>query len=389
MKKRVNIPALLVCMALLLFALVRVDVFLGALQRDFIRQWLQRGREPWTGVIRVWHVTDWLPGRGSGASWFDAVGRSFEKKYHGVFVEVEGMTMETAEKRLTGGEKPDVLSFPAGWGKAEWLAPLKTPEINDEALLGRVVESGSDGGHTLRALPVMRGAYVLLVNTDLAGEREVRMPGWDWDMEWLQKAQTALTFEQSKGKQHVDVDGLSMARNRYSIPELALILRSDFAPLASGGDEIQFAQGRAGMCIGTLRTLYNQRAAEEAGGGVSFQAQAVGSYSDMVQYAGVWHELSGYRQVYAEKYVHFLLQDREQKKLSAVGALSVMPVTEPMYEQDTLMRALLETGRYPKAFGWERTHAQIVHLAQRALEGDAAAKAEMEKALMLVLLGKT
>ena len=66
------------------------------------------------GKISLWHVVSFKTPRSSGYSLLKNRMRELEKQLPYVYIDVEGMTLEDARARMAAGERPDVISYPAG-----------------------------------------------------------------------------------------------------------------------------------------------------------------------------------------------------------------------------------------------------------------------------------
>lgn len=67
----------------------------------------------WQGVINIWHIDSFrTPNIGKAAA-LRKIAVSFEKKYNGIFVEIEEITSEEYQKRISEGKNADIISFPA------------------------------------------------------------------------------------------------------------------------------------------------------------------------------------------------------------------------------------------------------------------------------------
>lgn len=55
--------------------------------------------------------------------------RELEKQIPYVYIEVSGMTIEEAKKRMQAGERPDVISYPKGFVYGEDFISLERKKL--------------------------------------------------------------------------------------------------------------------------------------------------------------------------------------------------------------------------------------------------------------------
>lgn len=66
------------------------------------------------GILRLWHIDSFEGGKGSRASFLNRVAGKYEKGRDGLYIMVNGYTVEGAEEALSKGACPDLLSFSCG-----------------------------------------------------------------------------------------------------------------------------------------------------------------------------------------------------------------------------------------------------------------------------------
>ena len=67
------------------------------------------------GNIELWHVVSFKTSAKSGYSFLCERMKTLSKTLPYVYINVSGMTAEEAEQRFLKGERPDVVSYPAGF----------------------------------------------------------------------------------------------------------------------------------------------------------------------------------------------------------------------------------------------------------------------------------
>ncbi len=377
--KRINLLALLLCTAFVaLFALAPAFVETG-LSADFARQWLSPKREEWQGVLRVWHVALWQTGKGSGASFLAARGKEFERRYPGVFIEVESMTPSGALERFARGEAPDVVSFPGGWGQAATLTAFAEAE-RPSGVYEHLLASGRSGEAQL-ALPYMLSCYMLMYDEDVFSDADIEPPVQAEEANFTRLCAT-LTYSKRQGRKTVSVVGLEIPEIPGILPAAALLERG-LIPGANSHIEgsAAFKARAAGMAIGGVRDL-----AEPERYTFSAKLEPLLGFTDMVQYVGVWKTARQEAKPYAKRFAASLLDESAQKKLEGLYAFPVREI-ESMYDAEPLLKEIsieIAKAGVPRAFSYAKRLEAMAPLSKAALDGDSRALdaflGEMERA---------
>ncbi len=366
--KRINIFALLLCAALIALFVLAPALVETELTTDFAREWLEPKREEWLGVLRVWHIGLWQTGKGSGSHFLAARGKEFERKYRGVFIEVESMTPDGALERFARGEAPDVVSFPCGWGQAATLSALKDT-ARMEGVYGHLLESGRSGEAQL-ALPYMLSCYMLMYDEDLFSDADIEPPMEAEAANFTQLC-AMLTYSKKQGRKTLSVVGLEVPEATGNLPASALLVQR-LVPGANShvAGSAAFKGRAAGMAVGGVRDL-----AEPERYTFSAKLEPLTRFTDMVQYAGVWKSIRKEAKPYAEAFVYSLLEEGAQKKLESLYAFPVREL-ESLYDADPQLKEMAaETARagVPRAFSYARRLEELAPLSKAAMDGDPKA----------------
>lgn len=130
-KKTFSVILLLAMLLLLVFLPKYASSMLGG---GSAADWLKPKEEAFGGVLHFWHVVRFKPHSGSMGAWLDKYARRIEKRHFGVYLQVESMLESEAKDRLNAGERPDIISFPAGSIDESMFDPIS--EGSDNALQG-------------------------------------------------------------------------------------------------------------------------------------------------------------------------------------------------------------------------------------------------------------
>ncbi|HMM31532.1 MAG TPA: hypothetical protein PKB13_07115 [Clostridia bacterium] len=333
----------------------------GLLQ-DPYSEWVMPEDEGYTGILTVWHIVGFKPYAGSSGEWLKARAKALEKQHYGIYVEVLSMSLEDCEARLARGETADIYSFPLGWGYAERFLPL---ERSFSGLKAGLLETGMQEG-VQYAVPFMLSGYALLVNTKLAQARQVTLPEVAVDAQWLNDAAKKLTYETGKNRK-VNYEGLTGSA------VVAMLLGA----AVTVGDYTVFQAQRAGMAVAELRAAGDLTRAQTAAKGFAFEALPLNNYTDLVQYLGIARGIDARKLPYAYEYLQIAVEEKAQEALRMLGAFPVTDA-ELSYEQAIVQQTyeLLKDPVIPNAFLYQRYKSALLDTANRALNGDEAAKTD-------------
>ena len=345
--------ALLMFVCVLAFLAVAPPYLHKALERNPYEEWLQGEKEPYTGVLTLWHVVEFKPYRGSLATLLKAWTKQLEEQHYGVFLQVLSMNGQEAAARLEWGETPDILSFPAGYCDGEELLPL---EEQPPSCLGGMERLGNG-----LAWPYAMSGYCLLLRTEFLQERDVAMPE-ALEPGALSQMQNALSYE--RGRKKTPVAGLAG-------DAVAAYAAGAGEPVAAAED---FLNGRAAMLAGDLRAAGDLSRQVEQGKGFSFTALPLTNYTPLVQYLGVYGSIAPEKLPYAMELLRFVLEEPQQAALLELGLLPVRSLAEPPPVSglvQTMMEMLAQPAA-PQPFLYHRYRDALYQEAQTALAGGSA-----------------
>ncbi len=338
--------------------------YLASERQELTLQSKQESGETFSGIITLWHIVGFKPYQGSLGTWLSDRAAAFEKKHFGVFINVTAMTPEEFEARLNRGERADAYSFPMGWGYAERFQPL--PDIK-ATLLPALEGTGMQAGETY-AVPYAMSGYLLLSNSRLEQEKGVSLSEETWRAE-LPDAVDTLTYTYGK-----------KARQRYGMAGSELMaallgLQCQVAPYDS------FKGGDAAIALGEIRDAGDMARLQTAGKGFTYRTWPAGSYTDLVQYLGVARDTEPAKLPYIEAYFELILRADHQASLLEQGLLPAVLLPEEKEAEADIVAAVqtaLAEPQVPNAFLYQRYRDELFALAKRALDGDAAARVDLE-----------
>lgn len=353
--------------AVLAFLLLAPIFLQEALPQNQYYEWMQPAPEAYSGIIRVWHIAQFKPYKGSFGNYLAQWSHKVEKKHVGIYFEVLSMTEEEATTRLLRGETPDIYSFPAGYTDSEGLLELglQTPEY-----IGNLNDVGRDGG--LYAAPYAVSGYCLLVNSQILQECNQILPE-SVDSDWLNSAQQSMTFE--RGKKRTKISGVAGDTVMAAYWGLN-------APVAPYED---FLNKRAAMAIADVRAAGDLQRSLENNKGFTYEFRTLDGFTTLVQLLGINKSIEAQKIPYALEFIQLMLSEEVQATLADIGAFpATVLATEPKYDQEVLLSIAktLENPAAPNAFLYQRYRDALAEAAQRALSGDAYGAKEFEERLL-------
>ncbi|MEL7610326.1 MAG: hypothetical protein AAGU74_12615 [Bacillota bacterium] len=359
--------------AAVMFAVVLAFVLLApiflqkALPRNQYTEWMQPSPEPYSGIVRVWHIVGFKPYKGSFGNYLAQWSRKIEKKHVGIYFEVLSMTAEEAAGRLSRGESPDIYSFPAGYTDSEGLLEL---DLETPRYVGNLNDVGRDKG--LYAVPYAVSGYCLLANSQILQERNQVLPA-AVDSEWLSGAQQSMTFE--RGKKRVKISGLA------GDAVMAAYWGLD-APVAPYED---FLNKRAALAIADARAAGDLQRSLENNKGFTYEIRILDGFTTLVQLLGINKSTEPQKVPYALEFIQLMLSEEAQATLADIGAFPATALAAaPKYDLEVLqsIAKMLEAPVAPNAFLYKRYRDTLYEAANRALSGDAFGAKEFEERLI-------
>ena len=286
--------------------------------------------QPYSGVLRLWHIDSFEGGKGSRSSYLSKIARVYESENEGVLILITVHTQESASYAVSQGNMPDMFSFGTYDSFAsDLLKPLDGYDFEAAALNG-----------TTYAFPWCRGGYMLFT--------------LDGDFTDVTSENTVL----SKG--------------RNALPELAACtsgLSGDFEVQDSLRAYINFLNGDFKYMVGTQRDVFRLKTRE-----VNFQTKPLGGANDLYQYIGI---CTGDSDKYAacQKFVDQLISEDAQKELSSIGMMSV--ICSKVYDSSEVALSNAEKTdceNRVRAFLSDQAKDELEELSGRVLRGESDIK---------------
>ena len=246
--------------------------------------WLQPKQEPFRGIIEIWHVAAIRPYLGSLGNWLKKYAAVMEKKHFGVYLNVDSITPEEAEARFAEGERPDMISFPAGFMSPQELAQL---ELTDSDVTVDMAAGKVNG--EIYAVPYCASCRLILFD-----------PG----------KYTKEQFAIEDGHIGAETNGFESFKN-----------------------------GKCDYCIADVRQAGELSRLVAANKGRYFEVLPFETGTELVQFIGAESTAAKEKMPYILEFITLLTDQKTQQSLTELGLMPLAPDTELRYEQRFLTDA--------------------------------------------------
>ena len=278
-----------------------------------IEEMYSRREKYFYGVITLWQIDCFEGGKGNRANWLKSIVTGFEKKHNGVFVNVETLSLETANKLISSGQKkPDIISWGTGLELDKNLL-IDLPINNQSDFLKEVT--------FLKAVPWCMGAYFMI------GDGE--------EKDWGNDGKTVQTKKATKTVYSVGYPNREGYVSLEALKENCSNSFNDEKALFSGTSQEIFEaynySKKVNRMIGTQRDFYRLATAQTKENARTGNVKYLG-YTDLLQYVSVFKNNNQKKTDTMIAFVEYLLNVEQQNKLSEIGMFPVFLDAEPEYD---------------------------------------------------------
>lgn len=283
------------------------------------------------GILRLWNIDSFEGGSFPKSSFLEKTAMLFEKQNKGVLIMVQNMTEDEVVSSVKSGIYPDMVCFGTGMNK---FFNGKFHRLDDSiglSLLPNFYSAGLSEGSFV-ASPIMAGAYSLISSNErIERANKDTLPS-------LSTLAFALAFDKSRKKDTVHTFSLTFGNGTHTSPLDAFsrkFVSSSVVELAESGiiDKNYVSQspyqayenfvlGKASMLLGTQRDVFRMENRVSAGKESGARYEPIKEFTDLVQYLGILTN-SKVKFSVCEKYLSFVLQEKQQKLLANIGMFSV------------------------------------------------------------------
>lgn len=313
------------CLLMIGFLVASPALISAGMERNIYAIRKDKHAGDYRGTLEIWHVVTFKTAQKSGYEYLKDRCRRFERRTPYVFIELKGMTLEEAKRRIAEGERPDMISFPQGQIDETKMLKQDAPKNLLESM-----NMFSD-----RAQPYMADSYVIVMNEKLI--REMGIPqsyGGELSAERFYDAYKKL---EDAGK--IPIAGTETAGLSAENTLKQIILKHDesYAEEAAPpahlsvrvGKEL-FLSGEAGMYICPYSEYIRM---QQEGMGFSAEAYAFSEYTDIVQKFGIYEDENESKNEMMRRFAEGIFSERFQKGLEDLGMLPCT-MAEGIYESD-------------------------------------------------------
>jgi len=367
-----------------------------------------RKKESFKGILTLWQINGWQGGGASISSCLKKCVKDFENKNVYVFIETAVLTPAKAAEKIAAGEKPDLVSFPAGFFDGpSLLTPLDGTNMPNTPLKASALFEGK-----YYALPFLVDPYMLYINEELLMEKEVEAESLrKLSPELLFRTAETLSFEKKEGKKQRQIHGIALQSEYNASPFAALAFfnqspapenTAGSAETAAGEDAIASAQQgaykiRAAMENGLSLFTDKQAGFLIASAGAdaalktskktppAYEKRPLFHYSDIVQYMGAVETKDRLRAEMCRKFIYSLYSEKNTIRLAQTGAMPVV-YDDTLFMDDMPMKeaytALLQNGVFPNAFTYGAMRESLKTLGPEAAAGKKDALENIRRMLL-------
>ena len=290
------------------------------------------------GIITLWHIDTFEGGVGSRKQFLLSVARDFEKQNQGVLVMAVEHTAESAEKAMSEGKFPDLISYGAG---------VKVKNIQPLAVKNTATAGGVYNGETY-ALCWCRGGYCVIENPD---------------------------YNDAKNKN----PALIVSQGEYTNPLIAYAFsgktENNIERLSPLNAYVKFVSGKARYLLGTQRDINRLETR-----GMDYTVKPLGGYNDLYQYVSVT-SADAVKARYAAEFAEFLVSEKVQKLLYKIGMYSCYLAVEYDSPEMALMQKT-DIENVLSVFSSKELITELQEIGEKAVKGDTDELLKIKKLIV-------
>lgn len=329
--------ALFLCAVLLLLVGIFPQAVLENTDLDFVKSWIGKRRYEYAGELTLWHVTGTGMGMGNGANFLSARTKEFERKNFGIYFTIKVMDEKQLQERLAVGERPDLLSFPAG-ALSDPAGVLEELDLSGFSMDRNLKESAEKGGRSY-GVPLYFGGAVLVTNDDLIYSKDLMPPSGMPDAEWIADAQEkgALSLMRIGSDTELYIAASSLCDEA-----------AEAFLAASAGTLDEFLKGETVMAVMDVKTLYALKQREDTGHVPGVSSYGMDSMAFTTQYLGIAKDLPDEKWQVAQGLVNHVLGEKAQKRLLDYWSFPAFSGIDDFIPEDLRMASMWENQREGK-----------------------------------------
>lgn len=300
-------------------------------------------KSAYRGIIEIWNIDTFESGSASKSSFLNEVAKSYQQKYKGVYVLIRNITEKECENMILQGQKPDLFS--CSYGVSTKIKEcIQSYQIQDFNLKSNFLEAGKDKIGNLYGVAWCSGLYFLITTKTALSKASV-----DYH-EGFSLVNNALSLGYvTSGKKQKNIYSLSFATKGYLMPRQALFAYNDSGTVSDlelsynksqicsqYEAYIDFLVGKSVILLGSQRDVVRVYNREKNGKIQDVVVKPLLSFTDLVQFMFISQISDKIKLSYIEKFVEFLLNEKNQAKLAKYNLFSPVNFGMPAYEIDIM-----------------------------------------------------
>lgn len=313
------------CLFLMVFLVLAPMLIGDGIGKNIYRLKKEKQEDAFRGTLEFWHVVSFKTPVGSGYEYLKQHCIRFERNTPYVFVDLKGMTVEEAKRRMNEGEYPDLISYPAGTFDENKMTSLEKP-VNIIPCLSDVSE---------KSVPYMMDSYVMVTNRSLMRELGVQKGfGVELSREMYGDAYRKLSdagMIPISATETIGLDPCNIAQNMMLVSDESYITEVSLPELIKVeiGRDI-FLKGQSGMYLCPYSEYLLMK---KEGLGFDIEGYPASDHTDAVQMMGVYKSADPRKEDMSVQLAEGFFTDNMQRKLENILMLPCM-VIEGIYESD-------------------------------------------------------
>ena len=371
MPKIKNVTAIILSVFIVLYLIFSPRYIFATIEKGRVPFW-QRKEESFNGIIELWHIVGFKPHTGSVSSWLGNRTKEFEKKHHGVFVNITSMTIEDYYKKKSLGMSADIYSVPLGLEYSDSYYKLNYDCLFESLpyIRSDFINSGMSKNQII-ALPFLYSGYCLITNDSLlTAENQITIPFTSNDISEISKNMSA--------ENNLALCGNPIIAGYYGIS----------TPIDSYD---KFKTGNAPLSINDFRSVGDIERRQDAKNSFPISSYSITDFTDLVQYVAFDKNISEVKLPYAYEFISKLYSDKAQSSLALLNCYPVINFENP----DKLLKeynsiafnafSLYYSPKIPNFFLYKRHYDKLIEEAELSFLGDIDAKTRFANRIKEIL----
>ena len=276
------------------------------------------GKASINGIIDVWNIDTFSGGSISKCDYLNSVARKFESANKGLYINIVNMKAEEFELATKANKKPVLISFGYGIGESAFNM-LKPIEVKDYKIKEEVLNSGKVNDEVF-AVGYLMGAYCYFSTTE-----KLESASKNNNIS-LASDYRGCAYDKQLRKKVKHIYGLGFGKNTFLNPEQCIDSCEEvYESVDDYNAYVDFISlNKFTILLGTHRDFVKLQGKYERGDISDLIVEPVQSFNNLIQYIGITNGQDENRELYAKRFVDFLICESSQKMLESSGMFSTL-----------------------------------------------------------------